>query len=79
MKSSKVKGPANFQMVSPATKLLEKRRKMYEIHEAFESQKDEFKKYDRFPSTKSESLKRILNYLSNFHIVNILTALFFKT
>jgi len=32
-------------MVSPATKLLEKRRKMYEIHEAFESQKDEFKKY----------------------------------
>ena len=31
-------------MISPATKLLEKRRKMYEVHEAFEAQKNEFKK-----------------------------------
>jgi len=34
-----------FDTVSPATKLLEKRRKMYEVHEAFEAQKEEFKKY----------------------------------
>lgn len=33
-----------FDTVSPATKLLEKRRKMYEVHEAFEAQKEEFKK-----------------------------------
>lgn len=26
-----------FDTVSPATKLLEKRRKMYEVHEAFEA------------------------------------------
>jgi len=30
--------------VSPATKLLEKRRKMFEVHEAFESQREEFNK-----------------------------------
>ena len=34
-----------FDTVSPATKLLEKRRKMYEVHEAFEQQKEEFKRY----------------------------------
>lgn len=28
-----------YETVSPATKLLEKRRKMYEIHEQFESKK----------------------------------------
>lgn len=33
-----------FETVSPATKLLEKRRKMYEVHEAFEAQKEEYKK-----------------------------------
>jgi hypothetical protein len=34
-----------YETVSPATKLLEKRRKMYEIHEQFEAKKDEFRKY----------------------------------
>ena len=34
-----------FDTVSPATKLLEKRRKMYEVHEAFEAQKEEFKRF----------------------------------
>ena len=41
-KSTEIK--SHFDTISPATKLLEKRRKMYEIHEAFESQKEEFKK-----------------------------------
>ena len=32
-----------YETVSPATKLLEKRRKMYEIHEEFEAKKEDFK------------------------------------
>ena len=32
-------------MVSPATRLLEKRRVMYEVQKAFEDQKEDFKKY----------------------------------
>ena len=36
----KVSAHVQFETVSPATKLLEKRRKMYEVHEAFEVQKD---------------------------------------
>lgn len=41
-----MKKPAKqYDTVSPATKLLEKRRKMYEVHEAFEAQKEEFKKW----------------------------------
>jgi hypothetical protein len=39
-----------YDNVSPATKLLEKRRNMYEVHEAFELQKDEYKKYAIFNS-----------------------------
>jgi hypothetical protein len=34
-----------FDTVSPATKLLEKRRMMYEVDETFEKQKDEYKKF----------------------------------
>lgn len=43
------KAPSHIQFdtVSPATRLLEKRRRMYEVHEAFEAQKEEYKKYDR--------------------------------
>lgn len=41
----KISAHVQFETVSPATKLLEERRKMYEVHEAFEVQKDEFKKY----------------------------------
>ncbi len=42
---NKTKGPGHYETISPATKLLEKRRKMYEIHEQFDDQKDEFKRY----------------------------------
>jgi len=39
--NKKKKGSGNpniqYDTVSPATKLLEKRRKMYEVHEAFEA------------------------------------------
>lgn len=48
-----------FDTVSPATKLLEKRRKMYEVHEAFEAQKEEFKKFFFFSfSSLSKSLPK---------------------
>lgn len=33
-----------YDNISPATKLLEKRRNMYEVHEAFEKQKEEYRK-----------------------------------
>ena len=41
---SKNKSGQHFETISPATKLLEKRRKMYEIHEEFNNQKIEFRK-----------------------------------
>lgn len=41
----KISAHVQFETVSPATKLLEKRRKMYEVHEAFEVQKQQHKKY----------------------------------
>lgn len=44
----KISAHVQFETVSPATKLLEERRKMYEVHEAFEVQKEEFKKYFEF-------------------------------
>ena len=46
MDSKKIKLPQHLQLdsVSPATRLLEKRRLMYEVHEAFETQKIEFRK-----------------------------------
>lgn len=34
-----------LDMVSPATRLLEKRRVMYEVQKAFEDQKEDIKKY----------------------------------
>ena len=34
----------SLDMVSPATRLLEKRRIMYEVQKTFEDQKEEFKK-----------------------------------
>lgn len=41
-KSKKVTAVQHHQYdnISPATKLLEKRRNMYEVHEAFEKQKE---------------------------------------
>ncbi len=46
MENRKMKLPQHLQMdtVSPATRLLEKRRLMYEVQEAFDNQKNEFKK-----------------------------------
>jgi chromosome segregation ATPase len=41
--SSKIPNHIQFDTVSPATKLLEKRRQMYEVHEAFETQKEQYK------------------------------------
>jgi hypothetical protein len=43
MKKGKTSAQPHLDLISPATKLLEKRRKMYEIHEKFDNQKDEFK------------------------------------
>lgn len=42
----KISLPQHMQldMVSPATRLLEKRRVMYEVQKAFEDQKEDFKK-----------------------------------
>ena len=47
--SKKSKIPQHLQMdtVSPATRLLEKRRVMYEVQEAFEVEKKNFKKYNK--------------------------------
>lgn len=47
IKANKLPSHIQFDTVSPATKLLEKRRKMYEVNEAFESQKEEFKKKEK--------------------------------
>ena len=41
---------------NPATKLLEKRRMMYEVQEAFEQEKNNFKKFDYIK--KKKHLKR---------------------
>jgi hypothetical protein len=42
--NKKIKLPQHLQLdsVSPATRLLEKRRLMYEVQKAFEDQKEEF-------------------------------------
>jgi len=60
-KTEKKKLPNHLQYdtVSPATKLLEKRRKMYEVHEAFEAQKEEFKKYNQSPTKIGRSIQEI--------------------
>lgn len=55
----KISAHVQFETVSPATKLLEERRKMYEVHEAFEVQKEEFKKYRyRYSGTSKTSKPR---------------------
>jgi hypothetical protein len=42
-KKIKLPDDLNLDPVSPATRLLEKRRLMYEVQKAFEDQKQEFK------------------------------------
>ena len=43
--NKKIKLPQHLQLdsVSPATRLLEKRRLMYEVQKAFDDQKEDFK------------------------------------
>lgn len=63
MNKGNAKNPTHihFDTVSPATKLLEKRRMMYEVHEAFEAQKEEFKKQEtQFKQQESEIRNRDL-------------------
>ena len=43
-KKIKLPPPLQLDSVSPATRLLEKRRLMYEVQKAFEDQKKEFEK-----------------------------------
>ena len=43
-KSKRKKKGTYSQFETPATKLLEKRRMMYEVHENFEKKKNEFEK-----------------------------------
>ena len=58
-KKKKMNVNANIQYdtVSPATKLLEKRRKMYEVHEAFEAQKEEFKKQEEIFQRQEDAIR----------------------
>lgn len=44
--SNKIPNHIQIDTVSPATKLLEKRRQMYEVHEAFEAQKEAYKQQE---------------------------------
>lgn len=46
-----------LDQVSPATKLLEKRRKMYEVNEAFEIQKSDFKKQEALFYKQEEAIR----------------------
>ena len=55
--SKKIKLPQHLQLdsVSPATRLLEKRRLMYEVQKAFEDQKEEYhQKESRFKLQEQE-------------------------
>jgi hypothetical protein len=63
MENKKSNLPQHLQLdtVSPATRLLEKRRQMYEVQEAFEVQKKEFeKKEDNFKKKEEDLRKRDL-------------------
>lgn len=56
-KDTKIPVFNQYETVSPATKLLEKRRKMYEIHEAFEAEKDEFRQKEVGFQEEEEKIK----------------------
>ena len=61
MADKKIKLPQHLQLdsVSPATRLLEKRRLMYEVQKAFDDQKEEFKSKDkRFKLQETELRER---------------------
>lgn len=46
-----------LDMVSPATRLLEKRRVMYEVQKAFEDQKEDFKKEEERCRIREQELR----------------------
>lgn len=55
----KIAMPQHMQldMVSPATRLLEKRRVMYEVQKAFEDQKEDYKKEEERCRIREQELK----------------------
>lgn len=55
----KISLPQHMQldMVSPATRLLEKRRVMYEVQKAFEDQKEDFKKEEERCRIREQELR----------------------
>ena len=57
MKKEANKTYNNVKFVSPATKLLDKRRSMYEINSKFERQKDEFTEQELKFKKKEKELK----------------------
>jgi nitrogen fixation/metabolism regulation signal transduction histidine kinase len=72
----KIKLPQHLQLdsVSPATRLLEKRRAMYEVQKAFEDQKEEFKKKEE-NFKKRESELREKDTLIQDHLIKFSTFL----
>jgi hypothetical protein len=48
----------NLDEVSPATRLLEKRRQMFEVQEALETQKEEFARREELFKRREEALRK---------------------
>ena len=74
--NKKIKLPQHLQLdsVSPATRLLEKRRAMYEVQKAFEDQKEEFqKKEERFKMREAELREK--DILIQDHLIKFSTFL----
>ncbi len=72
----KIKLPQHLQLdsVSPATRLLEKRRAMYEVQKAFEDQKEEFrKKEENFKKREAELREK--DILIQDHLIKFSTFL----
>lgn len=56
-KNIKLPPPLQLDSVSPATRLLEKRRLMYEVQKAFEDQKKEFEKEEKRCRVREKELR----------------------
>ena len=56
-KKIKLPPPLQLDSVSPATRLLEKRRLMYEVQKAFEDQKKEFEKEEKRCRVREKELR----------------------
>ena len=48
----------NLEDVSPATRLLEKRRQMFEVQEALETQKEEFARREELFKRREDALRK---------------------